>query len=165
MCGVPWLGRDCMQLGAANRVTRSAIEELYCLYACERIKGEYNPTSWTRFVPFDISNTRHARALFLQVSCISIGQTKVALRGCDPGTARGQKAWKMNVDFVKRSVFLEWATFLEHSRRNFADRMARGRAISPNLCTMFFGTPCLLIEIFYTTSVWMRLLTAVSTAY
>ena len=37
--------------------------------------------------------------------------------------------------------FLEWATFLEHSRRNFADQMITGRAISPNLCTMTFGTP------------------------
>ena len=40
-----------MQLGAANRVTYSANKVLYPVmwdrnsYACERIKGEHNPTS------------------------------------------------------------------------------------------------------------------------
>ena len=38
---------------------------------------------------------------FFQVSCISIGQTKVAQRGCDPGTARGRKPRKMNVHSKK----------------------------------------------------------------
>ena len=43
-----------------------------------------------------------------------MGQTKVAQRGCDPGTARGRKIEKnersfekMNADFAKLSVFLE----------------------------------------------------------
>ena len=40
----------------------------------------------------DISKTRHARALiFFQESRISIGQTKVAQRRCDPAMARGRK--------------------------------------------------------------------------
>ena len=33
----------------------------------------------------------------------------------------------------------------KHSRRNFADRIKGGRAISRTLCAMTFGTPCILI--------------------
>ena len=49
---------------------------------------------------------------------------------------------KMNIDFAKTIEFLECATFLEHSRRNFADQMITGRAISLKLCIMTLGTPC-----------------------
>ena len=62
---------------------------------------------------------------------------------------RGRKTWKMNVHSkkwtsisLKTIEFLEWATFLEHSLKNFADQVIIGRAISPNLCIMTFGTPC-----------------------
>ena len=89
-----WIrGRDRMQLGAANRVTCSANEVLY-------------PVKWDRMLVKGsrlCTIPRHERDLFrsisqkldllelsfFQVSCISIGQTKVAKRGCDPGTASG----------------------------------------------------------------------------
>ena len=48
---------------------------------------------------------------------------------------------KMNIDFAKTIEFLELATYLEHSRRNFVGQMITGRAISSNFCTMTFGTP------------------------
>ena len=107
-----WIrGRDRMQLGAVNRVTCSANEVLYSVkWDRMLVKGSRVCT-----IP------RHERDLFqsisqqpdmlelsfFQVSCISIGQTKVAQRGCDPGTVRGRKTRKMNADFAKRSVFLE----------------------------------------------------------
>ena len=99
-------GRDRMHLGAANRVTCSANEVLY-------------PVKWDRMLVKGsrlCTIPRHERDLFrsvsqkldllelwafFQVSCISIGQTKVAQRGCDPGTARGWKLWKMNIHSKK----------------------------------------------------------------
>ena len=86
-------GRDRMQLGAANRVTCSANEVLY-------------PVKWDRMLVKGsrlCTIPRHERDFFrsisqkldllelsfFQVSCISIGQTKLAQRGCDPGSARG----------------------------------------------------------------------------
>ena len=90
-------GRDGMQLSAVNRVTCFANEVLY-------------PVKWDRML---VKGSRvctipcHERDLFrsisqtpdmlklsfflFQVSSISIGRIKIALRGCDPGTARGQK--------------------------------------------------------------------------
>ena len=67
---------------------------------------------------------------------------------------------KMNIDFAKTFKFLEWATFLEHSRRNFADQMITGWAISPNLCTMTFGTPCTL----YSVNTIKKLISALASA-
>ena len=88
-------GRDRMQLGAVNRVTCSANEVLY-------------PGKWDRMLVKGSSVCTipcHERDLFrsisqkpdmlelsfFQVSCISIGQTKVAQRGCDSGTVRRRK--------------------------------------------------------------------------
>ena len=48
-----------------------------------------------------ISNIGHAKDLIFQRSRISLGLTKVAQRGCDPGLLRGQKMWKMNVHSKK----------------------------------------------------------------
>ena len=45
---------------------------------------------------------------------------------------------KMNINFAKTIEFLEWATFLEHSRKNFADQMITGPAkFQENLFTQF----------------------------
>ena len=88
-------GRDRMQLGAAIRVTCSANEVFY------PVKWDHMLVKGSRVCTIP----RHERDLFrsipqtpnvlelsfLQMSCISIGQTKVAQRGCDPGTARGRK--------------------------------------------------------------------------
>ena len=91
-----WIrGRDRMQLGAVNRVTCSAYLVL-------------QPVKWDRMLVKGsrvCTIPRHERDLFrsisqqpdllelsfFQVSCITIGQTKVAQRGCDPGIARGRK--------------------------------------------------------------------------
>ena len=101
-----WIrGRDRMQLGAANRVTCSVNEVIY-------------PVKWDRMLVKRsrvCTIPRHERDLFrpisqktdmlelsfFQVSCISIDQTKVAQRGCDPGTARGRNSKKMNVHSKK----------------------------------------------------------------
>ena len=101
-----WIrGRDRMQLGAVNRVTCSANEVLY-------------PVKWDRMLVKGsrvCTIPRHERDLFrsisrkpnmlelsfFQVYCILIGQTKVAQRGCDQGTARWRKPRKMNVHSKK----------------------------------------------------------------
>ena len=43
---------------------------------------------------------------FSQWTCISIGQTKVAERGCDPGMLKGWKTRKMNVHSKKWTLIL-----------------------------------------------------------
>ena len=147
-----WIrGRDRMQLGAANRVTCSANEVLYPVkWDRMLVKGSWgvhSPTSWTRFVWVDISKTRHARALIFSGNLYLNGPNKSSSKGMWSRHCKGVKNErsfeKMNSDYAERDLFPEWATFLKHSRRNFADRITGGRAISPNLCTMTFGTPCI----------------------
>ena len=68
-----------------------------------------------------------------------MGETKVAQRGCDPGmlgvkNANNERSSKKIItDYDNFQLFLEPVTVPTHCRKNFADQMIRGRAISSNL--------------------------------
>ena len=101
MLELPFFQVSCISMGQINVITCSANEVLY-------------PVKWDRMLVKGsrvCTISRHERNLFrsisrkpdmlelpfFQVSCISMGQIKVAQRECDPGTARGRKPRKINV--------------------------------------------------------------------
>ena len=142
-CDPTWQGSDL--------VSKSSYPVKCGCHACEMVLGVHNPTSWTLTLMVDISNSGHARALIFSEILYLVGPNKSSSKGMWSRHVKGAKIAKnersfekMNSDSAKFNVFLEWVTFLEHSRKNFSDHVTRDWAISPNLCTMTFETPCII---------------------
>ena len=112
--------------GAANRVVNSANEVSSPIKLDHMLAKE----AWVCIIP------RHERDVFQAISQI---RDMLELQFFRDIVSRCSK--KINTDFAECTLFLEKATFLEHSRINFVDQMITGRAISPNLYTVTFVTP------------------------
>ena len=50
----------------------------------------------------------------------------------------------MNKIYVSFDWFLEWLINATHIRKNYQYWTTTGRAISPNVCTLTFGPPCMI---------------------